>query len=94
MTDAHREWISKRAYALWEEAGRPHGLDAVHWAQAEQEHEAAGQNRPGSAATSTKAAKPLIEISPRDDAGKAPGAGATASRAKRTKTPATGQGPN
>lgn len=30
----HRE-IERRAYALWEQAGRPHGRADEHWAQAE-----------------------------------------------------------
>lgn len=29
--------IRDRAHALWEEAGRPHGQDAEHWAQAERQ---------------------------------------------------------
>jgi hypothetical protein len=29
--------IRQRAYALWEEAGRPSGLDKDHWLQAERE---------------------------------------------------------
>ncbi|MBW9117332.1 response regulator [Rhizobium cauense] len=31
MSDNRFEWISKRAYALWEEAGRPSGRDQDHW---------------------------------------------------------------
>ena len=35
LSDHERnEWISKRAYALWEQAGRPEGHDADHWEQA------------------------------------------------------------
>lgn len=34
MTDNANEWISVRAYALWEMAGRPFGEDQVHWQQA------------------------------------------------------------
>jgi Protein of unknown function (DUF2934) len=33
------EWISKRAYAIWEAEGRPHGRDADHWLQAMTERE-------------------------------------------------------
>ena len=39
MTDARTEWISKRAYALWEAAGRKHGHDGEHWEQAVRERE-------------------------------------------------------
>ena len=35
--DERQEWISKRAYGLWEKAGRPHGKDREHWEQAERE---------------------------------------------------------
>jgi hypothetical protein len=31
MSIDRHEWISKRAYALWEEAGRTDGLDNEHW---------------------------------------------------------------
>jgi len=29
--------IRERAYAIWEEEGRPHGLDWDHWSRAKQE---------------------------------------------------------
>lgn len=38
MNQSDAEWIEKRAYALWEEEGRPHGLDAHHWQTAHQEY--------------------------------------------------------
>jgi hypothetical protein len=31
------ELIRRRAYQMWEERGRPEGLDAEHWYAAEQE---------------------------------------------------------
>jgi hypothetical protein len=40
MTETQQEWIMKRAYALWEEEGRPAGRDFVHWEQARREREA------------------------------------------------------
>lgn len=70
MTDARSEWISKRAYTIWEEAGRPHGLDAVHWEQAVQERDeferVALVAEPKPAGTK----KPLIEISKKAEAKK------------------------
>ena len=37
-TDAAvRKLIAKRAYELWENQGRPHGCDMIHWSDAEQE---------------------------------------------------------
>jgi hypothetical protein len=37
MIDDRVGWISRRAYSLWEEAGKPVGRDREHWLQAEQE---------------------------------------------------------
>ncbi|MBB3285298.1 MULTISPECIES: DUF2934 domain-containing protein [Rhizobium] len=39
MTDERFEWISKRAYAIWEAAGRPWGCSHLHWEQAAAERE-------------------------------------------------------
>ena len=64
MTDARKEWISKRAYAIWEEAGRPHGLDHEHWQQAVSERDEFERVALAPETTPAKAAKkPLIEIS-------------------------------
>lgn len=35
--DERQEWISKRAYGLWEAEGCPHGKDREHWEQAARE---------------------------------------------------------
>ena len=32
--DSSNDWIAARAYALWEQAGRPFGQDELHWRQA------------------------------------------------------------
>ncbi|MFN7010770.1 MAG: DUF2934 domain-containing protein [Allorhizobium sp.] len=34
MQEFDTEWIAKRAYALWEEEGRPDGRHDAHWQQA------------------------------------------------------------
>ncbi len=34
MSEQREEWITKRAYELWEQAGGPDGKDLHHWAQA------------------------------------------------------------
>jgi hypothetical protein len=34
------EWITKRAYELWEDAGRPEGYHEEHWTRATEEREA------------------------------------------------------
>lgn len=39
MTDAQNDWISARAYALWEIDGQKHGKDVQHWQQAAEEYE-------------------------------------------------------
>ena len=31
MSIDKNEWVSKRAYSLWEEAGRPDGRGSEHW---------------------------------------------------------------
>lgn len=38
MAESEHEWISKRAYALWEEEGYPTGKDNEHWDRARQEY--------------------------------------------------------
>lgn len=37
MSTPRDEWISNRAYALWEQNGRNHGQDQEHWEQASRE---------------------------------------------------------
>ncbi len=39
MSNSRDEWISSRAYALWEQNGREHGQDQDHWQQASREWE-------------------------------------------------------
>ena len=41
MDWTREEEIRKRAIKIWEEAGKPEGQDAAHWAQAERELEMA-----------------------------------------------------
>lgn len=40
MPEQRDEWITKRAYELWEQAGRPDGQDLRLWEQASTEWEA------------------------------------------------------
>ncbi len=40
MGTDREEWISKRAYELWEQSGRPDGQDAEQWAEASAEWDA------------------------------------------------------
>ena len=71
MTDARQEWISKRAYAIWEQAGRPHGRDAEHWEQAAIERDEFERVALTADAKPASAKKPLIEISKKGAAAKA-----------------------
>ncbi|NLS01329.1 DUF2934 domain-containing protein [Rhizobium sp. P38BS-XIX] len=48
MNDERFSWISKRAYALWEQAGRPWGRDEDHWNQAVSERNAMEGSRASS----------------------------------------------
>lgn len=50
MAFTEQEWISKRAYAIWEEEGHPDGRDHDHWLQATSEY---------SLLTETAARKPV-----------------------------------
>ncbi len=34
---AIQKLIAERAYEFWENQGRPHGCDLIHWREAEQE---------------------------------------------------------
>ncbi|MGQ3212004.1 DUF2934 domain-containing protein [Shinella sp.] len=103
MTDAKSEWISKRAYTIWEEAGRPHGHDADHWAQAALEREEFERVALVSEATPASRKKPLIEISTKaegkkseaakpkkkaDAAAEKPAAAKAVAKAKSTKASA------
>ncbi len=39
MPEQREEWITKRAYELWEQSGMPDGQDHEHWSQASSEWE-------------------------------------------------------
>ena len=45
MADDRFAWISKRAYAIWEAAGRPSGCDQEHWKQAAAERDIMERSR-------------------------------------------------
>ncbi|MBD9389060.1 DUF2934 domain-containing protein [Agrobacterium sp. AGB01] len=45
MTDVKNDWISARAYALWERDGQAHGKDVQHWQQAAAEYERRDRTR-------------------------------------------------
>jgi len=38
MAESENEWVSKRAYALWEGEGYPSGKDSEHWERAKLEY--------------------------------------------------------
>ncbi|MNS82387.1 hypothetical protein D3C72_1161310 [compost metagenome] len=37
METERDEWVARRAYELWEQAGKPDGQEHEHWAQASAE---------------------------------------------------------
>jgi hypothetical protein len=39
MSRSKEDWVSQRAYALWEAEGRPQGRGEAHWSQALKEFE-------------------------------------------------------
>lgn len=83
-----QDLIRKKAYAIWETEGRPHGQDERHWQQAEAEIEtsspAAKPATRKAAATKAAAPKPASAktAAPKPATGKAP--------AKRRTKAATG----
>jgi hypothetical protein len=82
MAEHKDDWIRQRAYALWEEEGRPSGKDAAHWEQAAREHAAAGSKSVDS--TSQKSAKSASKTPQSADAAPA------SSRATAKKSSPTG----
>lgn len=69
MQSSEHEWISKRAYTLWEAEGHPSGRDAEHWGQASREFQLLNQSaathpavKKKTTAKATTAAKPKTKI--------------------------------
>ncbi|CUX59283.1 MULTISPECIES: DUF2934 domain-containing protein [Agrobacterium] len=60
MQVSENEWISKRAYTLWEKEGQPHGRDAQHWEQARHEFSLLKTSEATKPATRKKAAPTAI----------------------------------
>ena len=56
MNKAEHGEIAKRAYAIWEREGRPHGRDFEHWLDAEREMNAAAPTPPNRAQAAAAAA--------------------------------------
>jgi hypothetical protein len=48
MSIDRNEWICKRAYALWEQSGRPDGMDHQNWCTAVAELEMMAKTRASS----------------------------------------------
>jgi hypothetical protein len=66
MTDAQNDWISARAYALWELDGQKHGKDVQHWQQAATEYERLVKTRASSDGSEVE----LARTKPRANGGK------------------------
>jgi hypothetical protein len=69
--------IAARAYALWEEEGRPHGRDEQHWQRAESE--VSGTGASAAAPTNAPTKKPRAR---KADAPKVADAGAKPARSR------------
>jgi hypothetical protein len=54
MSESREEAIRERAYALWEQDGRPEGRSLAHWSRAETE---IGAEQPAAAPNKPKLAK-------------------------------------
>ncbi|WBV43323.1 DUF2934 domain-containing protein [Pseudoroseomonas cervicalis] len=88
MSDAKRqreERIRQRAYALWEQAGRPHGQDEAHWHQARSELDATAEQ---GAALDAQLADTFPASDPPSLTDPNRGAGAAAKPARAAKPPA------
>ncbi len=60
MQVSEHEWISKRAYTLWEKEGHPTGRDAHHWEQATHEFSLLKTSEATKPATRKKAAPKVV----------------------------------
>jgi hypothetical protein len=52
------ERIRRRAYEIWEESGRPEGMESQHWEQAAREIAASSVEQPSNGASDDTAATP------------------------------------
>ncbi|WP_331376453.1 DUF2934 domain-containing protein [Sinorhizobium chiapasense] len=84
------ELIRKRAYELWERAGRPEGDGLKHWFEAAEEIQAAGINRGGEPKNAAPSGDALASADPSE--GKKPRKSAARKQqddAKPKKSPAS-----
>ena len=70
MQNAKQEEIAKRAYAIWEREGRPHGRDLEHWLTAE--FLARTESRPAQASESGAAPKDPSDLNRRGSRRRSP----------------------
>jgi hypothetical protein len=68
---AVRHLVAERAYELWENEGRPHGYDVIHWHQAEreileclEEASAAKEHPPSEPSPSARGSKSVVRPQP------------------------------
>lgn len=62
-TNITKEEISRRAYEIWEKAGRPTGCEAKHWAEAERQLRA--ERTPVTVKLSAPAPQPAVVTTPK-----------------------------
>jgi hypothetical protein len=65
-TDPSTDDISERAYALWQQRGRPEGQESELWLEAEQELKRSAQHSPGA-----EASTPAVISAPTEKKGRA-----------------------
>lgn len=58
MSDNKHDWISARAYSLWQEDGQAHGKDVQHWQQASREFEQRSRTRASADGADIQLARP------------------------------------
>ena len=82
MKVINQDLIMKRAYEIWEQSGRPHGLDKEHWLQAERELLDAASNietaQPAQVATEKSPEKTVAEKVAAKTGPRRPASGASA----------------
>ncbi len=83
--DERFEWISKRAYAIWEASGRPWGLSEKHWKQAVAEREIMERTR-----ASTDGAEVLVQSAQKKAVAQRRDSSQADTRAKRQTRNGTG----
>lgn len=98
-TTGSADQISRRAYELWENEGRPEGSDMKHWLQAEKEFSTSSKSAPASSPTQSSVRNTSADTRPLQGTRAGAAAAPAASSSKRNSstpfgTDKNGQGQN